>query len=497
VEPPGMIVTGGTGFLGRHLLETFKDAFRISTLSRGSPGLHGVSLPAGVRWYPVDIARAGELDEVFDAIARTGPVEIVVHLAGHYDFTGEANPEYQRTNVEGMRNVLDASRRLGVRDVVFSSSVAACAFPAGGGVLDEESPADGDTPYAASKRAGEAMLAACGGAFRAWTIRFGAIYSDWGEYEPLFRFIEMWLSRSPRRRVLAGHGRFALPYLHIRDAVGFVRTLVARRDALEPGGVLIASPDGATTHRDLFEAATAAHFGERVRPLFLPRSLSRAGLNLLHAAGRAVGRPPFERPWMGRFIDHRMAVDARRTRARLDWSPRARLSILRRMPFLIQNRKSSIVEWQRRNSVALRSARGHDNLRIHRLLAGQRGALARGLADYVLDPQRSRRFPGMGGLGRDWHDSETNVLLESLIEAVRTGEQAIFRGACRDLARRMRDGGIPSEEVAALLDALGDQCVLALAGETPGRAWSMALYDHVTMTVQFGIDEVQETFEGG
>ena len=30
---------------------------------------------------------------VFDEIARGGPIETVIHLAAHYDFTGEEHPE--------------------------------------------------------------------------------------------------------------------------------------------------------------------------------------------------------------------------------------------------------------------------------------------------------------------------------------------------------------------------------------------------------------------
>ena len=146
----GMIVTGATGFVGSHLVEALRHDYAICALSRGSPTLRGVTLPAGARWFPVDIAVAEDLDEVFAAI---GSAEIVVHLAGHYDFTGERDPEYERTNVVGMRKTLEAARRIGVRDFVFASSVAACGFPAEGQALTEASLPDGDTPYAESKRA--------------------------------------------------------------------------------------------------------------------------------------------------------------------------------------------------------------------------------------------------------------------------------------------------------------------------------------------------------
>lgn len=229
-----MVVTGASGFLGRHLVEALRRDHEIVAVSRASPGSRGMALPAGVRWLYLDVADAPGLDEAMAQVRRGGPVQVLIHLAGHYDFSGERHPEYQRTNVEGTRHVLRVARALGVSDVVFASSVAACRFPGAGEALSESSPADGETPYAESKRAGEALLAASRGDFRGWIVRFAALFSDWCEYEPMFRFIETWLSRQPRHRVLAGRGASAVPYLHVRDAVDFVRALLARRRPSTP-----------------------------------------------------------------------------------------------------------------------------------------------------------------------------------------------------------------------------------------------------------------------
>lgn len=490
-----MVVTGASGFLGRHLVEALCREHEIVAVSRASPGSRGMALPAGVRWLYLDVADAPGLDEAMAQVRREGPVQVLIHLAGHYDFSGERHPEYQRTNVEGTRHVLRVARALGVSDVVFASSVAACRFPGPGQALSERSPADGETPYAESKRAGEALLAASRGDFRGWIVRFAALFSDWCEYEPMFRFIETWLSRQPRHRVLAGHGASAVPYLHVRDAVDFVGALLARRETLDCRETLLASSDGATSHRELFDAATATHFGERARPLLVPRSLCRAGLWLRHLAGRAFGAPAFERPWMGRFIDLQLRVDATRTRERLGWAPRPRLGICRRMPFLVQNRKAYPAEWLRRNHAALRRVRLHENLAIYRLLERHTRELAQGLAAYVMDPARRTRFAGLRGFGTEQQEAECALLIEALVDSVRTGDKGVFRGACQELGRRRRAEGFPLDELTSLLDGLNDLCTLALAGMDPGAAWSLALYDHVTMTIQFGVDEICDAYD--
>ena len=495
--PLRIVVTGASGFIGRHLVEALAGEARIFAVARGSPGSRGLSLPAGVRWLTADVASREDLDRATGMVREAGGAEILVHLAGHYDFTGERHPEYERTNVQGTRNALEAARALRVRDFVFASSVAACGFPRPGEALTERSPPDGDTPYAESKRAGERMLEEYRGVFRPWIVRFAALFSDWCEYEPLFRFLETWLSRPPRGRVLAGHGLSAVPYMHVRDAVAFLRALIERRDRLVPGEVLLASTDGATTHREIFEAATTAHFGEHVRPILVPRPLCRAGLWTLDTVGRGLGATPFERPWMGRFIDLSLTVDARLTRERLGWSPRARLGLVRRMPFLVQNRKSLGAEWQRRNHAALRAVRRHDNLRVYPLLERRAPDVAEALTDYVLDPARGGRFPALRGLDRDRHLATSARLLGALVDAVHCGERGLFLSASREVAERWRAEGVPLDELTALLDVLNDLCVLSLVGHDASASWALALYDHVTMTVQVAVDGILDMADEG
>ena len=490
-----LVVTGATGFLGRHLLDGLPRDWGVWAISRGSPTLRGVSLPANARWMQADVADEHDVRHVFAEIERAGGAEVLLHLASHFDFTGEDNAEYRRTNVDGTKNVLEAARRIGIGDVIFASSVAACEFPPDGTQLTENSPADGDTPYAASKRDGEALIAEYRHAFRCWIVRFAALFSDWCEYEPLFRFIETWMSRTPRRHVLAGRGLSAIPFLHIRDAVSFVTALLAKRDELDPSEVLLASSDGSTSHLELFEAATVSQFGERARPILFPRSLCRPMLHVRDVIGQVTGYEVFERPWMARMIDRRLDVDASRTRRRLGWSPRPRLSIARRMPFVIQNRKAYRAEWYRRNQGALRSVRHHDNRVVHQALDRVTTRIATTVNTYLLDAKRAERFPTLQGLGPERALADLELLLAALSEAVRVGEKAVFQRACRSLARRRLSEGLESDEIVAALHALNDSAVLALAAEGTGARWSLALYDHVTMTVQFGVDEVHDVFD--
>ena len=79
--------------------------------------------------HQVDIGDPYTLETVFDEIKAGGGADVVIHLAAHYDFSGEDHPEYWRTNVDGLRSILDHCRELRPKLFLFSSSVAACAFP--------------------------------------------------------------------------------------------------------------------------------------------------------------------------------------------------------------------------------------------------------------------------------------------------------------------------------------------------------------------------------
>jgi hypothetical protein len=327
-------------------------------------------------------------------------------------------------------------------------------------------------------------------------VRFAALFSDWCEYEPLFHFLETWLSPSRRRRILAGRGWSAIPFLHITDATMFVRTLLARLRSLESGTILQASPDGAVSHHDLFTAATAACYGQRFSPLLLPKALCRPGLLALDTASRMTGLiQPFERPWMSRMIDRQLTVDASETRRTLDWAPRERMSVTRRMPFLLENRKTFPCEWRFRNHAAIKRRRLPENMRIHQLLEQYEDEICSAFTEYLLDPDRWRRFRHYHRYTQREHDCRHRLLLQALMNAVRTGEKGFFMCACRDLAEHRMEQGFSLQEVCEALEALYEICLFLLLEGEPDDSQRAALDDHIGMTIQFGIDAAHEVFE--
>jgi nucleoside-diphosphate-sugar epimerase len=490
------VITGASGFLGRHLVAALRDRYVIFGIARRTPGAVGLAPHRNVTWYQVDVADREPLEAVFRSLRQVPGPKIVIHLAAHYDFTGENSPEYERTNVHGLRNVLELSRALVPELFVFTSSLAACAFPRPGTALTEQTPPDGDHHYAVSKRIGEAMLREYAAHFRPVIVRLAAVFSDWCEYPPLYAFLGTWLGRAWNRRVLGGKGHSAIPYLHVRCAASFFQRLLETREHLDPLEVLIASPDGSVSHVDAFEAATLAFFGHRGKPLLMPAPLSRLGLYAMDLGGRLLGNRPFERPWMGKYIDLRMTTDARRTRERIGWSAMPRLEVLRRMPFLVENLKSDPIEWHRRNLAAMKTIQLQPNLRLLYLFEAHEHEILEASMAQALDPYAEALFPHYRRvLGEDELRWAKRQLFLQLKQTIRTRDLTIFKAYCRHLAERRQRQGFVADELCRMIASERDLCIRVLRADAASAELVQAIHDHVSMTFLVGLDEIQDAFD--
>jgi nucleoside-diphosphate-sugar epimerase len=391
--------------------------------------------------------------------------------------------------------VLDLCVGLRVKHVVFSSSVAACQLPGPGDAISETTPPFGEHIYARTKRAGEEMLSEYYKYFQCVVLRFAALFSDWCEYPPLYMFLKTWLSDEWNRRVLGGRGRSAIPYLHVHDLVEFMEQVLDRTGTFEQGEVLVASPDGCVSHAELFEAAQKGFRGERLAPVFMPKLLAWPGMVARDLAGRLTGDRPFERPWMARYIDTEMRIDASATRARLDWAPRPRLAIVRRLPFLIENMKTDPVQWHRLNREAMKAASVPVNLKIHWLLQKHEAEIIDEFNALLTRDDTRDRFASYTQFTAEEHGWHHRLILRQLTNAVRTRERGIFIAYCRDLAERRLAQGFDSNELCGALELLNLVCFRVLRRDAESKPLRRDIYDYVTTTLKLGCDQAQEVFE--
>lgn len=493
---PRLIITGASGFIGRRLLDGLKERFKIVGMARRSQLRSGAPFHDNINWYQVDIGDRESTRTAFQFVRDSGGADYVLHLAAHYDFSGEEHPEYWRTNVDGLRNVLDECRALGLERFIFASSVAACQFPPQGSRLNEDSPPDGDHVYAVTKRMGEEMLAQYDDDIPSCIVRFAAMFSDYCEYAPLYIFLETWLSKAWNARILGGKGESAVPYLHVREVPVFFRRLFDRLDRVGQREVVICSPNDTVTHRELFDLANVNFRGRRPTPILVPAPLARVGVWGRDVMGRMLGNRPFERPWMVKYVDFDLAVDPTRTWAKLDWRPRERLRVQRRVPFMVENLKTDPLEWHRRNQAALKDVRVRPNLRIHRLLEKHHDEIRRRFVDDLLAGRDGAEpFPSYRKVPREILEWRFTVVLRHLLNAVRTSEKGLFTAYCRDLAEKRFEEGFEAEEVCRALTLLEETCLAALETDPEAEGLGEAMHNYLTMTVQFGCDQLMEIYD--
>ena len=494
---PKILVTGASGFVGRELIEHLCQDFYIYAFARRTQLEAGIAHHKHIEWILVDIANESNLKIVFENIRQKGGVDYIVHLAAYYDFDNEPHPEFERTNVTGTRLLLELSKNLNPKRFVFASSLAACNFPPSGEAINEQSPLDADFPYAVSKQKGEQMLKAWSQYFPCAAVRLAAVYGDWCEYGLLYILLKTWLSSSWRSRILSGKGESAIPYVHVRCVAKLILCILNKSDQLPRFGIYIASPDGATSHQELFDMSTRYYFGEIKHPIFLPKWICGGGVYARDLLGRLFGKRPFERPWMVQYIDLRLPVNSSYTRKALDWEPVPRYQIMRRILFLLENLKSSPVQWHQKNEDALaKPSLDRPNLILAELMERMQEDITSRITNHLISPDHLAKFKPYYNLKDPakvkWY---VETVYHLLIASVRNGDRYELINYARSLAKIRSQEGFKAEEVCQALIATGKHISSTLLSLPEAKGLKLLIHDWITLSIQLAADEVEDSFE--
>lgn len=129
-----ILVTGGTGFLGSHLLRKLvKTGVPVRALYRREIPEEVKDIADRISWVKGDVLDVCALEEAMEGIEK------VYHCAGMVSFRPEAREQVMKVNVEGTANVVNLALDAGVKKLVHVSSVAALGRAKTGKMIDEES----------------------------------------------------------------------------------------------------------------------------------------------------------------------------------------------------------------------------------------------------------------------------------------------------------------------------------------------------------------------
>lgn len=253
-----VLVTGGAGFIGSHLVEALvADGAEPVVLDNFDPtydpAIKRRNLVPGVELVEGDVRDAARVRAL---VARC---DGVVHLAGRAGVRESmADPAaYASINVEGTATVLEAVGRAGGRPMVFASSSS--VYGELDGPAHEELPAVAPvSPYAASKRAAELFCLASG--LDVSVVRLFTVYGP--RQRPGMAIARFAAAIAAGRPIeLYGDGSTRRDYTFVADTVRGIRLALARA-----AGVRIVNLGGGHPVRlDELVAAIGAAVGREPR----------------------------------------------------------------------------------------------------------------------------------------------------------------------------------------------------------------------------------------
>jgi UDP-glucose 4-epimerase len=211
-----ILVTGGSGFIGRHA---------VAELSRAGAHVRVVDLkPHPDPDVDTVVGDIADLDALESAFA--GGIDSVVHLAAVTSVLRSLEqPDLTfTTNVAGTHALLEAARAAGARSLVFASTNAVAGSmeaPA----ITEAATLKPLTPYGATKAAAEMLMSAYTASYglRCACLRLTNVYGPGMQAKDSIVARLMRAIRLERTFEIYGDGRQVRDYVHVSDVIAAVR----------------------------------------------------------------------------------------------------------------------------------------------------------------------------------------------------------------------------------------------------------------------------------
>jgi dTDP-glucose 4,6-dehydratase len=246
-------VTGGAGFIGSNYVEHLLDLV---------DGVTGVTIydkftyaanPKNYREFMNDLRLTVIKGDVCDSISLEDSIadhDYVIHFAAesHVDRSINDASTFVQSNVLGTFNVLEASRKSGVKTMIHvSTDEVYGSLPAGS--ADENYPLEPNSPYAASKAASD-LLARSYFVTHGLDVRTTRCCNNYGKYQFPEKVIPVFVNKlnSGERLPIYGDGRNVREWIHVSDHARGIQTVL---DKGKPGEIYNIGTSSHLSNNDL------------------------------------------------------------------------------------------------------------------------------------------------------------------------------------------------------------------------------------------------------
>ncbi len=223
-----ILVTGGSGLIGREFLAAATAETDTVALARDPPAINAPAPSGQLRWLTVDLRDPG--------FARGLPrqVDAIVHLAQareYREFPVKAVDVFE-VNLAATARLLDYARGAGVQRFVFAST--ATMYEPSRAPLTERAPIRCASYYSASKRAAELLIEQYADLFACWLIRIFTVYGVGQRDQLIANLVRRVGGEEPV--TVQGHSGLPISPIHAADVALALWRAAALSDATPESG---------------------------------------------------------------------------------------------------------------------------------------------------------------------------------------------------------------------------------------------------------------------
>jgi len=287
-----VLITGGTGFIGSQLaLRCLERGDVVRVLGQENTDAESQNTQL-IREKGGELLFASVTDKEAVEKAVRG-IDVVFHLAAAQHEMNVPDKRYWDVNVEGTRNMLEASRDAGVKRFVHGSTIGVYG-EALAGDIDAQSSLKPNNIYGETKLEGEKLVRSFQDQLSVCIIRISETYGPGDR-----RLLKLFKAIKKKIFFIIGNGKNIHHLIYIEDLIDGL-FLAATEESAKGETFVLAGKDTATTNE--MAEVVAAQLNSSVPALHAPLSLFLLTATVMELTLRPLGiQPPLHRRRMDFF----------------------------------------------------------------------------------------------------------------------------------------------------------------------------------------------------